>query len=70
MARYKPQDHNNLPLPVFLSEKIVSGSFAFAQNYLVDNELDLKPLGAQFKDDEVGASAYDLGSCTPRKRLA
>lgn len=59
MARYKPQDLNSLLLPVVLSEQIVPGSFAFALNYLVDNELDLKPLDAQFKNDEVGASAYD-----------
>ncbi|MES2952072.1 MAG: IS1182 family transposase [Pseudomonadota bacterium] len=59
MARYKPQDHNSLLLPVVLSEQIIPGSFAFALNYLVDHELDLKPLDAQFKNDEVGASAYD-----------
>ena len=59
MARYKLQDHNSLLLPVVLSEQIVPGSFAFALNYLVDHELDLKPLDAQFKNDEVGASAYD-----------
>jgi transposase len=59
MARYKPQDRNSLLLPVVLSEQIVPGSFAFALNYLVDHELDLKPLDAQFKNDEVGASAYD-----------
>jgi transposase len=59
MARYKPQDHNNLLLPVVLSEQIIPGSFAFALNYLVDNELDLRPLDAQFNNDEVGASAYD-----------
>ena len=59
MARYKPQDRNSLLLPVVLSEQIVPGSFAFALNYLVDNELDLKPLDAQFNNDEVGASAYD-----------
>jgi transposase len=59
MARYKPQDHNSLLLPVVLSEQIVPGTFAFALNYLVDNELDLKPLDARFKNDEVGASAYD-----------
>ncbi len=35
------------------------GSFAFALNYLVGNELDLRPLDAQFNNDEVGASAYD-----------
>jgi len=59
MARYKTQDHNSLLLPVVLSEQIVPGTFAFALNYLVDHELDLKPLDAQFKNDEVGASAYD-----------
>jgi len=59
MARYKPQDRNSLLLPVVLSEQIVPGSFAFALDYLVDNELDLSALDAQFKNDEVGASAYD-----------
>ena len=60
MARYKPQDRNSLLLPVVLSEQIVPGSFAFALNYLVDHELDLSALDAQFKNDEVGASACDL----------
>ena len=59
MARYKPQDRNSLLLPVVLSEQIVPGSFAFALDYLVDNELDLTALDARFKNDEVGASAYD-----------
>lgn len=59
MARYKPQDRNSLLLPVVLSEQIVPGSFAFALDYLVDNELDLKPLDAQFKNDEGGVSAYN-----------
>ncbi len=59
MARYKPQDNNSLLLPVVLPEQIVPGTFAFALNYLVDNGLDLKPVDAQFKNDEVGASAYD-----------
>ncbi len=59
MARYKPQDRNSLLLPVVLSEQIVPGSFAFALNYLVDNELDLTAMDAKFKNDEVGASAYD-----------
>ena len=59
MARYKPQDRNSLLLPVVLSEQILPGSFAFALHYLVDNELDLNPLDDRFKNDEVGASAYD-----------
>ncbi len=59
MPRYKPQDRNSLLLPVVLSEQIIPGSFAFALDYLVDHELDLGALDAQFKNDEVGASAYD-----------
>jgi transposase len=59
MARYKPQERNSLLLPVVLSEQIIPGSFAFALNYLVDHELDLSALDAQFKNDELGASAYD-----------
>ena len=46
MARYKPQDRNSLLLRVVLSEQILPGSFAFAVDYLVDNELDLNPLMA------------------------
>ena len=59
MPRYKPQDRNSLLLPVVLSEQIVPGSFAFALDYLVDNELDLSALDAKFRNDETGASAYD-----------
>lgn len=57
MARYKTQDRNSLLLRVVLSKQIVPGSFAVALDYLVDHELDLKPMDAQFKNDEVGASA-------------
>ncbi len=59
MARYKPQESNNLLLPVVLSDQLIPGSFAFALDYLVDNELDLTTMDAQFNNDEVGASAYD-----------
>ena len=52
MARYKSQDRNSLLLPVVLSAQIVRGSFAFALDYLVDNELDLPTPDTQFKNDE------------------
>ena len=39
-------------LPMVLSEQIVPGRFAFALDYLVDNELDLATLDTQFKNDE------------------
>ena len=59
MPRYKPQERHSLLLPVVLAEQIVPGSFAFALDYLVDHELDLSGMDAKFKNDEVGASAYD-----------
>ena len=39
-------------LPMVLSEQIVPDSFAFALDYLVDNELDLHTLDTQFNNDE------------------
>ena len=59
MARYKPQERHSLLLPVVLSEQLIPGSFAFALDYLVDHELDLSAMDAEFKNDEVGAGAYD-----------
>jgi len=61
MASDKPQDHNKLLLPVVMSEQIVPGSFAFALNHLIDQDLTLKPMDAQFKNDEAG-----VGACDPR----
>ncbi len=58
VARYKPQERHSLLLPVVLSEQLVPGGFACALDYLVDHELDLLAMDAQFKNDEVGASAY------------
>ena len=59
MARYKPIDRNPRLLPVVLSEQIQPGSFEFALDHLIDNELDLSALDARFRNDETGASAYD-----------
>ena len=71
MARYKPQDRNSMLLPVVLSEQIVPGSFAFALDYLVDNELDLTAMDAKFKNDEVGATpaSCSRSSCWPTARV-
>jgi transposase len=59
MARYKPIDRSPRLLPVVLSEQIQPGTFEFALDHLVDNELDLSALDARFRNDETGASAYD-----------
>ncbi len=59
MARYKVVDRNPRLLPVVLSEQIQPGTFEFALDHLVDNELDLSTLDERFRNDECGASAYD-----------
>jgi transposase len=59
MARYKPVDqHLSKMLPVNFSEQIIPGTFEYAVNWLVDNEIDLKIFDARYRNDEVGASAY------------
>jgi hypothetical protein len=67
MARYKPQDRNSMLLPVVLSEQIVPGSFAFALDYLVDNELDLTAMDAKFKNDDRPLTARSRRSPRPRE---
>jgi IS5 family transposase len=41
-----------------LEDQILAGTFEFALNQLVDDELDLSRLDAKFNNDETGASAY------------
>jgi transposase len=59
MPRYKPIHRDPLLLPVVLAEQIQPGTFEFALDHLVDQELDLSALDARFRNDETGASAYD-----------
>ena len=59
MPRYKPAQRNGLFIPVVLDEQIQPGTFEFALTHLVDEELDLSALDARFRNDTVGASAYD-----------
>jgi transposase len=59
MPRYKPIHRDPLLLPVVLTEQIQPGTFEFALDVLVDDELDLSALDARFRNDQTGASAYD-----------
>jgi transposase len=59
MARYKPLERGGLLLAVMLDEQIQPGTFEFALDHLVAHELDCSALDAKFRNDEVGASAYD-----------
>lgn len=59
MARYKLIDRSPRFLPAVLSEQIVPGTYEFALDQLVDQELDLSELDKRFNNDESGAPAYD-----------
>jgi transposase len=59
MPRYKPVERNGLFIAVVLEEQVQPGTFEFALQHLVDEELDLSALDAKFRNDVTGASAYD-----------
>jgi transposase len=46
-------------IPLSLEDQIQPGTFEFALNPLVDQELDFAPLDAKFNNDEIDASAND-----------
>jgi len=59
MPRFKPYSYEQmLMIPVDLKSQLQSGTFEFALNQIVD-EMDLSIFDGRFKNDEVGAPAYD-----------
>ena len=60
MARYRDRSRDQAyMLPVHLADQLQPGTFEHTIDYLVDNEIDLSGLDAQYHNDEVGAPAYD-----------
>lgn len=60
MPRYKDYSYSQGQLiPVSFSKQIFPGSFEYTLNYLIDNELDLSIFDKRFKNEEMGAPAYD-----------
>ena len=60
MAKYKPYSYGQGQfIPVFFSKQILSGTFEFALNQLIDNKLNLTNFDKKFHNDETGAPAYD-----------
>ncbi len=60
MARYKPYSYDQSKLiPIYFADQILPGTFEYALNHIVDNELDLSIFLGRFKNDECGASAFD-----------
>ena len=60
MPRYKHYNYEQGQLlPVQFSRQILSDSFEYALNYIVDNVMDMKIFDGRVKNDENGAPAYD-----------
>jgi transposase len=59
MTRYKPVFRGLKMIPLALEDQLIAGTFEFALNHLVDEELDLSELDAKLKNDTTGASSYD-----------
>ena len=58
MARYKHIDTSPRFLAVDLQRQLLPGTFEYAMNHLIDNELDLSGFDIRFKNDITGAAAY------------
>ena len=59
MARYKIVDRSPRFLPVVLDAQLMSGSFEYALDYLIDHQLDLRNLDRRYRNDDTGSTAYD-----------
>ena len=59
MARYKIIDRSPRFLPVVLDAQLMPGSFEYALDYLIDQQLDLSALDARYRNDAIGSTAYD-----------
>lgn len=59
MARYKIIDRSPRFLPVVLDAQLMSGSFEYALDYLIDHQLDLGALDRRYRNDDTGSTAYD-----------
>ncbi len=60
MARYKSYSYEQaMFIPVHFQKQILSGSFEYALNYIVDDELDLSVFETRYKNNETGVPAYD-----------
>jgi transposase len=60
MARYKDYSYEQGKLiPISFYQQILPGTFEFALNYIIDNELDLSIFENRYRNDITGAKAYD-----------
>jgi hypothetical protein len=56
MARYKEYDYSQGKfIPIHFDRQI----FEYSLHYLIDNEIDLSIFDLRYRNDEIGAPAYD-----------
>lgn len=59
MPRFKEYDpRQSVMLAVSFDRQILSGTFEYALNYIVDNKLDLSIFNHKYKNDDGGRPAY------------
>jgi len=78
MARYKDYDYSQGKfIPIHFDRQILPGAFEYNLHSLIDNEIDLSLFDARYRNDEVGAPAYDpaivlkiskIGNCVTIRR--
>jgi len=59
MPHFKPIDYSPRFLAVDLSLQLFPGTFEYALHHLLDHEIDLSQIESRYRNDEVGASAYE-----------
>ena len=60
MARYKEFDYSQGKfIPIHFDKQILPGTFEYSLHYLIDNEIDLSLFDTRYRNDEMGAPAYD-----------
>jgi transposase len=59
MPRFKPVDQGLQFLAVDLSQQLHPGSFEYALQHLIDQEIDLSEIEARYANEVQGAWAYD-----------
>ena len=59
MPRYKIIGRNRPFIPLILDAQLMSGSFEYTSDYLIDRELDVSSRCSLYLDNEIGASDYN-----------
>ena len=60
MARYKNYDYSQGKfIPIHFDRQILPGTFEYSLHYLIDDEIDLSIFDNRYRNDEMGAPAYD-----------